>query len=139
MQLTSGLNQVQVEFEINNPELWWTNGLGEAHLYKITSHLKIANVSCDEKSTNFGIRTIKVVRKKDETGTSFYFELNGVPVFAKGVNYIPNDNFLPRVSKKRYKEVIQSAVDANLNMLRVWGGEEFTRTIFFMICAINME
>ncbi|HEX9974869.1 MAG TPA: glycoside hydrolase family 2 protein, partial [bacterium] len=102
VKLTPGMNSIPVDFEIENPELWWSNGLGEPHLYSLVSQLKIANSLCDEQRTQFGIRTLKVIQKKDEVGTSFYFELNGVPVFAKGANYIPNDSFLPRVTKERY-------------------------------------
>ncbi|MCI0494645.1 glycoside hydrolase family 2 protein, partial [candidate division KSB1 bacterium] len=133
-KLTKGMNSVSVDFEIESPKLWWSNGLGEPHLYSLVSQLKIANSLCDEQKTQFGIRTLKVVQKKDEVGTSFYFELNGVPVFAKGANYIPNDSFLPRVTKERYEHAVKFAADANMNMLRVWGGGIYEDDIFYDLC-----
>lgn len=134
IQLSRGMNRVVVDFEIENPQLWWCNGLGEPHLYSLLAQLKIGDSIYDEQTTPFGIRTLRVVQKKDEVGTSFYFELNGVPVFAKGANYIPNDNFLPRVTKERYEQVIKSAADANMNMLRVWGGGIYENDIFYDLC-----
>jgi beta-mannosidase len=134
VKLTKGMNSISIDFEIENPQLWWSNGLGEPHLYSLVGQLKIANSLCDEQKTQFGIRTLKVVQKKDEVGTSFYFELNGVPVFAKGANYIPNDNFLPRVTKERYEHAVKSAADANMNMLRVWGGGIYENDIFYDLC-----
>ncbi len=132
--LSPGLNTVILDFEIKNPKLWWTNGLGEAHLYKLIGRLNIGDNSIDETHTNIGIRTLKLIQKKDSLGRSFYFELNSVPVFMKGANYIPNDNFLPSVSAKEYEEVIQAAVDANMNMLRVWGGGIYENDIFYDLC-----
>lgn len=123
-----------MDFEIKNPELWWSNGLGEATLYKLIGRLNIGDDTIDTVSTNIGIRTLKLVQQKDSVGRSFHFELNGVPVFMKGANYIPNDNFLPSVSVQEYEEVIQAAVDANMNMLRVWGGGIYENDIFYDLC-----
>jgi len=134
VNLKKGLNKYPVKFEIKNPKLWWTNGLGEAFLYELTSKLKAGEKLLDENMQKIGIRTIRVVRDKDETGRSFYFELNGVPVFAKGANYIPNDNFVPRVTPETYKHIIKSAADANMNMLRVWGGGIYENDIFYDLC-----
>ncbi|MCU0645834.1 MAG: glycoside hydrolase family 2 protein, partial [bacterium] len=134
IKLTRGMNNVVVDFEIENPQLWWCNGIGEPHLYTLLAQLKIGDSIYDEQTTQFGIRTLKVVQQKDDVGTSFYFELNGVPVFAKGANYIPNDNFLPRVTNERYEQVIKSAADANMNMLRVWGGGIYENDIFYDLC-----
>lgn len=136
-QLSPGLNTVMIYFEIKNPRLWWSNGLGEAYLYKLIGRLNIGDNTIDTVSTNIGIRTLKLVQEKDSLGRSFYFELNRVPVFMKGANYIPNDNFLPSVSAKEYEEVIQAAVDANMNMLRVWGGGIYENDIFYDLCDKN--
>ncbi|MDE6098407.1 MAG: glycoside hydrolase family 2 protein, partial [Muribaculaceae bacterium] len=81
-----------------------------------------------------GIRLIEVVRDEDAEGRSFYFRLNGVPVFAKGANYIPCDNFLPRVTDEVYRRTIQDAADANMNMLRVWGGGVYEDDRFYELC-----
>jgi len=134
VNLKKGLNKYPVNFEIKNPKLWWTNGLGEAFRYELTSQLKASKKLLDEDTQKIGIRIIRVVLDKDEKGKSFYFELNSVPVFAKGANYIPNDNFVPWVSPEKYEHIIKSAADANMNMLRVWGGGIYENDIFYDLC-----
>ncbi len=133
VNLTKGVHTYPVDFEIANPKLWWTNGLGEPHLYMLTGVLKKDNlVSAESKSV--GIRTLELVREKDEKGTSFYFKLNGIPVFMKGANYIPNDMFLPRVTPENYRRVIETARISNMNMLRVWGGGVYEEDLFYDLC-----
>jgi len=136
VQLEEGVNKYSVDFEIENPELWWTNGLGEAHLYNITGKMKIGQRTFSE-DTRIGIRTLELVREEDEHGTSFYFKLNGHPVFMKGANIIPNDMFLPRVTDENYRTMIETAKKSNMNMLRVWGGGVYEEDIFYDLCDEN--
>lgn len=133
IKLIKGISTYPVEFKIENPKLWWTNGLGEANLYTIRGKLAVGN-RITEKSERIGLRTLELVRDKNEKGTSFYFKLNGVPVFMKGANYIPNDIFLPRVSRENYKKVIKTAKISNMNMLRVWGGGIYENDEFYDLC-----
>jgi len=136
IKLKEGVEKYSVDFEILNPELWWTNGLGDPHLYNLTGELKIGNRSTTEQ-TRIGIRTLELVRDKDDNGTSFYFKLNGHPVFMKGANYIPNDVFLPRVTKENYKTVVETAKNSNNNMLRIWGGGVYEDDVFYDLCDEN--
>ena len=129
-----GKNLIETDLVINNPKLWWTNGLGEAHLYPFTATITMNGKIADTETTHIGIRSLRVVRDKDEAGTTFYFELNGKPLFAKGANYIPQDNFLPCVTPERYEKTILDAVDANMNMLRVWGGGIYENDLFYDLC-----
>lgn len=133
IKLTEGISTYPVDFKIEDPKLWWTNGLGEANLYTIRGKLTVEN-KITEKSERIGLRTLELVRDKNEKGTSFYFKLNGVPVFMKGANYIPNDIFLPRVSKENYKKVVKTAQISNMNMLRVWGGGIYENDEFYDLC-----
>ncbi|MCX6297380.1 MAG: glycoside hydrolase family 2 protein, partial [Bacteroidetes bacterium] len=91
----------------------------------------------DEKIVEIGLRTIELIQDKDSVGKSFYFKLNGVPVFMKGANYIPSDNFLPRVTKDDYEKIVENAVDANMNMLRVWGGGVYADDEFYKQCDMQ--
>lgn len=134
--LNPGTNKYAVDFEIANPQLWWSNGLGEAHLYNLSGNLEIGGRK-QNKDTRIGIRTLELVRDKDEEGTSFYFKLNGHPVFMKGANYIPNDVFLPRITEDNYKTVVETAKNSNNNMLRVWGGGIYENDIFYDLCDEN--
>ena len=134
LDLSDGIKNYKLEFEIKNPELWWCNGLGDPHLYTFSTEVIIGNKVSDQQNTKIGIRSLRVVREKDEHGKSFYVELNGVPVFAKGANYIPNDNFLTRVTPAKYQHIVKSAANANMNMLRVWGGGIYENDIFYDLC-----
>jgi len=132
--LTKGFNKVEVPFTIKNPKLWWSNGLGEAHLYHWKTTVLVDGKSIDSKVDNVGVRSLRMVHEPDQYGHSFYVELNGVPVFAKGANYIPCDNFLTRVTPEIYKKIILDAVNTNMNMLRVWGGGIYENDIFYDLC-----
>lgn len=77
---------------------------------------------------------VKLIRQKDATGTSFYFEKNGKPVYCKGANWIPADIFLPRVTKDEYRKLLLMAKEANMNMLRVWGGGVYEDDYFYDLC-----
>ena len=77
---------------------------------------------------------VKLIQQKDSIGTSFYFERNGKPIYAKGANWIPADVFLPRLTKNDYHKMLQSAKDANMNMLRVWGGGVYEADDFYDLC-----
>ncbi len=133
VEIKKGIEKYNVDFEIANPKLWWTNGLGEAHLYNISGELEIGGSKTVE-NTRIGIRTLELVREKDEHGTSFYFKLNGHPVFMKGANYIPNDVFLPRVTEENYRKVVETAKISNNNMLRIWGGGVYEEDLFYDLC-----
>lgn len=124
----------EIPFEIENPELWWPNGLGDQPLYDIKVELLKSGQQIQTKVERIGLRTIELVTDPDDAGNTFHFTINGRPVFMKGANYIPQDSFLDRVSPDRYEHVIQSAVDANMNMLRVWGGGIYEKDIFYDLC-----
>ena len=134
VDLEPGLNEVSLHFSIPNPDLWWTNGLGRQRLYHVLAELRCGGDLLDWRTERFGIRTIELVREKDQAGTSFYFRLNGVPLFMKGANYVPQDSFLPRVSRERRERLVASAATAGMNMLRVWGGGVYEDDDFYDLC-----
>jgi beta-mannosidase len=133
IKLEKGTQIYNVDFKIDNPKLWWTNGLGEAHLYNLKAKVTVGKAST-ELNDRIGIRTIELVRDKDEHGTTFYFKVNGTPVFMKGANYIPNDVFPARVTDDMYRNVINTAKTSNMNMLRIWGGGIYEYDIFYDLC-----
>jgi len=129
--LKAGATTHSVPFEIANPRLWWPNGYGEQALYTVTTRLLVNGRVVDESKDRLGLRTLELRRAKDEWGTSFEFAVNGVPVFAKGANWIPADSFLPRITRERYAQLLGSARDAHMNMLRVWGGGIYESDDFY--------
>ncbi len=137
VSLKKGTNQLVVKYDIENPKLWWTKGLGEAYLYPFHICLADGKQISDAKKVTIGLRTIELVQEKDTFGTSFYFKVNGIPVFMKGANYIPPDSFLSRANDSVYKSVVKNAVDANMNMLRVWGGGVYADDVFYEECDKN--
>ena len=135
--LKKGTNTVKMPFEISNPKLWWSNGLGLPHQYEFHFSLEQNREILDKKELKIGLRTIELVQDKDEFGTSFYFKLNGKPVFMKGANYIPQDSFIPKQKPSSYYELVQNARKANMNMLRVWGGGLYADDEFYNACDAN--
>lgn len=131
-----GVPRDGVPFIIDNPERWQPNGSGDQKLYAIQVELVINDEVVDTKTVKTGLRTVNLVQQPDEEGEgkSFYFEVNGQAVFAKGANYIPNDVFLNRVSPEEYEFIVKSAADANMNMLRVWGGGIYENDLFYDLC-----
>jgi beta-mannosidase len=81
--------------------------------------------------TRVGLRTVELVTDPDSMGESFYFRVNGLPVFMKGANIIPLDHFSPRVTEEDYRSLFRDVVDANMNMLRVWGGGIYEEDLFY--------
>ena len=135
--LRKGSSTVLMNYEIQNAKLWWPNGLGEPSLYPFEISLLKDGQIIDRKKMNIGLRTIELVQDKDNIGKSFYFKVNGVPVFMKGANYIPPDSFLPRAIDSVYKSIVKNAKDANMNMLRVWGGGVYADDAFYEACDEN--
>lgn len=137
IRLPEGTRRVVLLFKVKNPRLWWTNGLGKSHLYRFSVRLYQTGTVADKKTVRFGIRTLEIVQKPDTAGSSFFVKLNGVPVFMKGANYIPQDNFLPRVTKQKYERLIRAAKRTHMNMLRVWGGGIYENDEFYDLCDEN--
>lgn len=132
--LKQGMNKIAVGFTIDNPKLWWSNGLGEAHLYDFRTEMSAGAEILDSHDVKTGLRSIRVVADPDKDGSPLYFELNGVRVFAKGANLVPGDNFLPRITREKYEKTVTDAADANMNMLRVWGGGIYEDDCFYEFC-----
>ncbi len=133
--LNSHTEKLQIPIDINNPKLWWTNGLGEPYLYEFKVQIKdLKGKLIDEKIVKKGLRTIELITKKDEFGESFYFNLNGKPVFMKGANYIPQSSFQNWVKKENYDKLLDDVRDSNMNMLRVWGGGIYEGDYFYELC-----
>ena len=133
VRLSKGKQDFNIPIKIDRPELWWPNGLGKQHLYYIQVKLQRKEV-ISTVNQFIGIREIELIADSALSQPNFYFKVNGKPTFAKGVNYIPQDIFLPRVSHKDYERILQAAADANMNMIRVWGGGVYEDDRFYELC-----
>jgi beta-mannosidase len=125
---------MSIPFEIKNPKRWWPHNLGEPYLYDIKIVVKEGKKILDSMSVKKGLRTIALVTEKDSIGESFYFKVNDVPVYAKGANYIPLNSLQSKVTNGDYEKLLDDVVDANMNMLRVWGGGIYENDIFYDLC-----
>lgn len=137
VNLKVGLNTIVHNFDIHKPKIWWTNGLGDPNLYAQKIILRLDKTVLDSITDAYGVRTIQLINEPDSIGTSFYFKLNGKSVFMKGANYIPQDVFLSRATPDKYESLIGAAIEANMNMLRVWGGGIYEQDLFYDLCDQN--
>ena len=133
-KLKRGQRTLNTDLRITNPKRWWPAGLGEQNLYDLKVSLTIDGEVQNEKSTRVGLRTVELIQKKDKQGECFRFKVNGVETFCKGANWIPHDNFIPRISRKTYFDRVADARDANMNMLRIWGGGIYEEPAFYEAC-----
>jgi beta-mannosidase len=128
IRLKKGSQKIIETFKVENPRLWWPNGMGEQYLYKFEVDFK-TDSKTENISRQVGIRAIEFI-----PDANFHFNVNSKPTFVKGVNYIPQDVFLPRVSNTAYEKLIVAAKDANINMIRVWGGGVYESNRFYELC-----
>lgn len=135
--LKKGFNTVYIPYQIQNPKLWQPNGWGNPNLYDVKITLQKDKKNIDEKSEKIGLRTVELIQEKDEKGKSFYFKVNGKPMYAKGTNWIPGDSFSPRMTKVKYQKLIKDCKEANMNMIRVWGGGIYEDDEFYKACDEN--
>ncbi len=123
-----------LEIEVANPQLWWPNGYGAQPLYQVQVVLYHGDTPRDERAFQLGLRRLELRQEPDQFGKSFTFVVNGVPVFAKGANWIPADSFPTRLSDAHMEHLIHSAAQAHMNMLRVWGGGLYEEERFYDLC-----
>lgn len=127
----SAATTIDIPVHVDRPRRWYPNGYGAQPLYRYEAEVLAAGRVLDRSSRRTGLRSVELRRDKDASGRSFEFVVNGIPVFAKGANAIPFDMFAPRPSDARIRGILQSARDANMNMLRSWGGGYYERDAFF--------
>ena len=120
--LQPGKNSLSMPAWIEKPHLWMPNGWGDPALYTFTATVSVDGKEVASWEEAIGLRSIRVVMEDDKDGKSFYFEVNGKPMFAKGSNYIPGDALLPNMTGERYARLFEDIRAANMNMVRVWGG-----------------
>lgn len=114
---------------IRNPVLWWPAGQGAQVLHDL-----VLTGGGARAVKRIGLREMKLVSEPDAAGRSFGFQVNGRAVFAKGANWIPADALFGRTTVDGVRGLLQSAVDANMNMLRVWGGGRYEPDWFYDLC-----
>lgn len=121
---------------VKNPSLWWPNGYGEQQLYKyvICQKTEDGKIAC-ERSGNFAFRTITLDQSPiDEDNLNFAIHINGKRIFCRGSNWVPAECMTGTVSEQRYKDLLLSAKNANINMLRIWGGGVYENNCFYDYC-----
>ena len=130
----SNQSKYQIPFSIKYPKFWWTHNLGEPFLYDIQVELIHNGTILETHSKKLGVRSIELITEKDSIGENFYFKLNGKPVYMKGANYVPQQQFQPKVDAEKYEKLITDVAEANMNMLRVWGGGIYEDDYFYQLC-----
>lgn len=122
------------EIAVPNPRLWWPAGYGSQPLYQVHVELSSNGGVLDVWEKRVGLRTMTVSQVENEHGRSFSHCVNGVDVFAMGMDYIPEDNLLPRVTPERTRRLLEDARAANCNLIRVWGGGYYPDDWFYDAC-----
>jgi beta-mannosidase len=133
-EVAPGATSAVLTVEVPDARLWWPAGYGDQPLYDLAVALAGPDGGLDAAARRIGFRTITVDTAPDDIGTPFTIVVNGTPVFAKGANWIPDDHFLTRVTRDRVARRVGQAVDANMNLLRVWGGGVYESEDFYDVC-----
>ena len=131
VELKAGDNHLAIPFEIAHPQRWWPVGYGKPNLYDFHVEVRVGGKVLANADRETGLRSVELRRRKDRWGKSFEFVVNGVPIFAKGANFIPPDIFPTRAKSARFRQLLQSARNANMNMLRIWGGGYYLPDDFY--------
>lgn len=131
LALHAGSNRVEIPLHIERPQRWFPAGYGAQPLYRFELEVGDGKAVLARTSARTGLRSMELRREPDGKGRSFYFAVNGIPVFAKGANTIPFDMFQPRVGKAQLRRVLESARAANMNFLRSWGGGYYESEDFY--------
>ena len=129
-EIIKGNQDLICRFTIQNPKIWWSNGMGEQYLYNLKATVKCNGLN-DNRIQKIGLRTIDFI-----PDSNFQFKVNGRPTFMKGVNYIPQDIFLTRVKSNDYKRILSAVANANMNMVRVWGGGVYEKDLFMIFVIL---
>ena len=138
----AGSQKLQFKVQVDNPQLWWPAGFGDAFLYPFVLRLQVggattggtqASTTIAQQDLPVGIRQIEVINEPDADGVCFYLKVNGVPVFCKGANYIPADAFPAQISKARLDAEFAAVTTAGMNMLRIWGGGYYQDEYFYQL------
>ena len=134
LSMTTDQLEENIIFDIEEPELWWPNGYGKQPLYGLSVTVQSNGQALDVQTFEIGLRTIKVRQEPDQWGKTFEFEVNGLSIFSMGANYIPEDNLISRGSREKTERLIQDCIEANFNMIRVWGGGYYPNKDFYELC-----
>jgi beta-mannosidase len=134
LSLSKGRQHTVLPITIKHPQLWWPNEMGEQPLYGFEVRLLKDGKLLDSKTFKSGIKTFEMVDVPDSIGRAFYFKVNGVPFYAKGANYVPEEMIETWINADNTLSLLRQAQDAHFNMLRVWGGGIYPSDDFFNIC-----
>ncbi|MDX2227431.1 MAG: hypothetical protein SFY92_10130, partial [Verrucomicrobiae bacterium] len=152
-----GLHTYDVILPVPKPKLWWPVGHGAQSLYKIRGTVTLHGMEVFSSSREVGFRkvrfrqdpsplprdnaglqgidTVRTPRNyRPEKGRTFILEINDRPVFCKGANYVPADMMLTRITREHYRQLVDRALEANFNLLRVWGGGLYESEDFYDLC-----
>ena len=130
-----GTDVIELGCQIPNPNLWWPVGQGAQPLYTVEVELWVNGVVIGRNSKKVGFRRVRINQDKHpENGNYFTIEINNRPIFAKGANFVPADMIFARIDRQRYETLIDRALEANFNMLRVWGGGLYESDDFYELC-----
>lgn len=131
IHVSAGVNKVLVPVSLSQPQLWYPTGYGLQPLYSVQTHIRFNGERVDSATRTTGLRTVELVREADAKGRGFQIKVNGLPIFMKGANVIPFDSFAPRVTAERMAAILTDARDANMNMVRIWGGGHYLPDSFY--------
>ena len=135
VQIDPGTNRLETTVSMPDPELWWPRGHGPQSLYSVRVTLSVEGETLVDDTRRVGFRHVRVNQDPHPAeGTRFVIEINGKPIFCKGGNFVPADLIFARLDRDRYATVIDRAVEANFNLLRIWGGGLYESEDFYQIC-----
>lgn len=126
--------RMKFRLRVKNPKLWWPNGYGEQPIYRAALWLSMKDEEVERIEVPFALRTVRLLQKPDDEGSTFIIEINGEKIYCKGADWIPSDSFIPRIADGTYEKLLGMAKAAHMNMLRVWGGGIYEQEIFYRLC-----
>nr|WP_321463189.1 glycoside hydrolase family 2 protein [uncultured Cohaesibacter sp.] len=130
IEVWPGAGEAQLQFEVEAPKLWWPAGHGDQPLYDLS--VMLDGQSLDRR---IGLRAVELVTDRDEVGSRFAFRINGREIFARGANWIPADALPQRATPQAVRDLLTSALEANMNMIRIWGGGQYEEDWFYELCS----
>lgn len=133
-ELHPGINSVDLPITIKKPKLWYPAGYGGQPLYSFYAEVAIGGAIQDSNTVRTGLRSVVLRQDADRWGRSFEFVVNGIPIFAKGADVTPLNKFPDETTTERTRAILQSVKDANMNMIRIWGGGYYETQQFYEIC-----